>query len=126
MIEIKFDPNSAGNTWEPHPYDAEIKTVEIQKANFLLIAHKNLKWHEVNYSEFPESGIFGLDQKFFSKFDVEYTASIDDKQLILMANIYFGFPDPPQWRLAYSVIGEERWHECGYFADIPQNWTLGE
>jgi hypothetical protein len=57
---------------------------------------------------------------------VEFVASHDGEDLLLIRNIWFGFPDPPEWGLASRPNGRNdvKWMQWGYFADLPSRWIV--
>jgi hypothetical protein len=58
--------------------------------------------------------------------DVEYFATHDFEDWLLMRLVYHGFPDPPEWRLATRAAGEfgKPWNSWGYFAHLPEAWNM--
>jgi hypothetical protein len=51
---------------------------------------------------------------------------MDGEDLLLIRNIWFGFPDPPEWGLASRPTGmsDADWKHWGHFPDIPEAWVL--
>ena len=119
MNLLRYDPASADNTWEPHPVGCEKDVWEAQIERFKFIAKIPVEWTAVKGVE-P----FNLPKGAISNLDISHFATHHDKNFILMDNIWFGFPDPPRWRVAQNTPSKNlRWEECGYFSDIPEAWS---
>ncbi|WP_270728557.1 hypothetical protein [Shimia sp. Alg240-R146] len=112
--------------WEPVPWPMEVKAAEKQKKGFLKRAERAIRWNPVLWESFPAEGIFGKKRAWFQSHDIAYVASLEDEYLILMDNVYFGWPDPPRWGLASRSKAQsyDDWSHWGHFPDIPEAWEL--
>jgi hypothetical protein len=112
--------------WEPIPWNAEGPQVDEQERGFHQRALKPLVWTKVDWKNFPEEGILGQNRDWFISLDIAYVTTFDDEDLILIANTYFGWPDPPRWGLASRPSGkaEARWVPWGCFPDLPTAWSV--
>ncbi|MDX8355035.1 hypothetical protein [Cognatiyoonia sp. IB215182] len=112
--------------WEPAPWRMELKAAEKQKRGFLERAEYSIRWKPLHWESFPEEGIFGEKKAWFQSHDVAYVASLGREDLILIQNLYFGFPDPPEWGLASRPSSQSKgnWSHWGHFPDIPEAWEL--
>jgi hypothetical protein len=97
-----------------------------QEREFHRRATKEITWTKFNRSNFPDTGIFGMTLKWFSSNDIAFYASVDGEDLVLIQNIYFGFPDSPEWGLASKPSGEAKapWTRWGHFPDLPKAWSF--
>lgn len=114
--------------WEPHPWDMQGAAVDTQELGFHERAIKPISWMRVSWNEFPLSGIFGHDREWFSSNDIAFYATFDSEDLILIQNIWHGFPDPPEWGLASRPADEINvpWSHWGHFPDLPGIWEMPE
>ena len=115
--------NSASNLWEADPWDTSDEIADIQLAGFEARAIKPLAWFSIQGSGYP---VFGLDHQKLIEAGVEYYATHDGEDMLLMRLWWHGFPDPPEWRLATRPTGktDQLWTSWGYFADLPQVWKV--
>ena len=95
--------------WEPIPWELAGRKADAQERGFHERALKPLVWRRVDWKHFPPEGIFGHDRDWFVSNDIAYVASCDGEDLVLIHNIWFGFPDPPEWGLASRLTGTEEW-----------------
>ena len=114
--------NSASDGWEADPWDAPAAVADNQMAGFRERAVKSIPWTSVCGDEpLP----FAIEKQKLSEFDVEYCATHDGEDMLLMQMLWHGFPDPPEWRLATRPSGSDAsWTSWGYFAEIPRCWQL--
>lgn len=112
--------------WEPIPWDATGPLVEEQRGGFCLRSLKLIIWTKVDWQNFPKSGIFGHDRDWFISHDIAYVATFDHEDLLLIQNIWFGFPDPPEWALASRPAGDSAatWAMWGHFPLLPSLWQV--
>lgn len=101
--------------------------VRKQKANFLNCVRKSLIWQKFSFKKFERTGLWGKEASDFRQFDLEYISEDGNRKFMLMENVWFGFPDPPEWRLAFSDKSDlSEWQECGYFYNMPESWSFPE
>jgi hypothetical protein len=113
---------SASNAWEADPWDASDEIADAQLAGFLERASKPICWASIRQAG---SSVFGIEREKLTGCDVEYYATDDGEDLLLMQMAWHGFPDPPEWRLSSRPSGSENsWQSWGYFADLPKSWRL--
>jgi len=115
--------NSASNDWEADPWDASDEIADAQLAGFQLRAAKPIAWAPIRASGLS---VFGIDMQQLIGADVEFHATYDGEEMLLMQLAWHGFPDPPEWRLAtrpYDGI-DPSWSSWGYFALIPPAWKM--
>ena len=119
--------NSAGNDWEPVPWDASDKIADEQLKGYGERATKPICWLPIRDLA-DHSKLFGLEKRWFVSHDVAYFAEHDGEQLILIQLAWHGFPDPPEWGLASRAIGDETepWNHWGQFAHLPSSWSVPE
>jgi len=112
--------------WEPIPWNAKGPQVDEQERGFYQRAVKPLVWMRVPWESFPPDGIFGQDRNWFVSHDIDYVCTFDNENLVLIRNVWFGFPDPPEWGLASRPIGNEgaQWVMWGHFPDLPSAWHV--
>lgn len=112
--------------WEPTPYNLAGPEADEQELGFHARATKSIEWALVPYRVFPEGGIFEHDRAWFSEHDIECYATLDGEDLILIRNLWHGFPDPPEWGLASRPSGRSdiKWREWGYVPDLPKAWIV--
>lgn len=117
--------NSASNQWEPDPWDASDAEAASQFEGFEIRSAKPLIWFPIRSAK---GLVFGTDAQKLINADVEYFATYDDEDMILMRLAWHGFPDPPEWRLATrpSSGRQEPWKVWGYFAKLPDPWVLSD
>ena len=115
--------NSTSNEWEADPWDAPDKVADLQFAGFQDRAAKTITWASI-----LDAGhsLFGSEASDLRSLDVEFYATCDGEDMLLMRLIWHGFPDPPEWRLATrpSNSGDLPWASWGYFADLPESWQI--
>ncbi len=58
--------------------------------------------------------------------DVEFVASHGGEELLLVHNIWFGWPDPPEWGLLSrpSPGTGNPWQHWGHFSALPEDWVI--
>jgi hypothetical protein len=112
--------------WEPAPWPMDAEAADEQERGFLERANKPIRWQPIPWKAFPSEGIFGHQKEWFSSADVEFVASVDGEDLLLIRNTWFGFPDPPEWGLASRPTGSNdiAWSRWGHFPDLPIAWSL--
>jgi len=112
--------------WEPTSWPMEAKAAERQKFGFIERSKRSILWKNVPWKCFPAEGLFGKDEDWFRSHDVGYIALLEHECLILIQNLYFGFPDPPEWGLASrsNLKGSEKWTHWGYFKTLPKAWMF--
>ncbi|WP_430415621.1 hypothetical protein [Parasphingorhabdus sp.] len=112
--------------WEPVPWTMGSEAADKQEQGFHERALKQIVWQKILWDKIPESGIFGHQMNFLQSEDISYFASLDGEDLILIDNIWFGFPDPPRWGVASRPTGENGlpWQHWGHFPDLPETWQL--
>lgn len=83
-------------------------------------------WSKLDHSSFPPEGMFGADKSWFADHDVAYVARSDSEELILIHNVWFGFPDPPEWGLAVrsTRVAGAAWTHLGHFSYLPEHWAV--
>jgi hypothetical protein len=115
--------NSASNRWEPDPWDATDEVADHQLAGFEIRACRKLDWLSLDSA--PEV-LFGYERSKLRALDVEYFATANGEDMMLLHLVWHGFPDPPEWRLASRESGANglQWETWGYFAEIPELWSL--
>ena len=114
--------NSASNVWEADPWDAPDSIADAQRAGFNARAAETIGWTSVRNAG-PSA--LGIEKKKLIGADVEFYATHDGEDMLLMQLAWHGFPDPPEWRLVTrSIKGDGSWASWGYFANLPENWQL--
>ncbi|WP_267548977.1 hypothetical protein [Rhizobium rhizogenes] len=99
---------------------------DAQRRAFHERAMMPIKWQPVPWKRFPSDGIFGHQKDWFVSAEVEFIASSGGEDLLLIENVWFGWPDPPQWGLASRPSGRSdlEWERWGNFADLPTAWQV--
>lgn len=117
--------NSASNVWEADPWDASDEIAEAQLAGFQVHSEQPIVWQSIRGASSP---IFGRDAQMLIATDVEFYATHDGSDMLLMQLAWRGYPDPPEWRLATRPTGQidHEWVSWGYFAELPAAWTMPE
>ena len=117
--------NSASNDWEADPWNASDELANAQLTGFQLRATKPLVWVPIRTSG---PSIFGVDVQELISEDVEFHATHDGEDMLLMQLVWHGFPDPPEWRLATRPreSADPTWASWGYFAHLPPAWKMPE
>ena len=112
--------------WEPVPWKAVGPQADAQEMGFHQRAMKPLVWTKVDWSNFPDEGIFGKSRDYLLERDVAYVTTFDGEDLVLTQGLWHGFPDPPEWGLLSRVAGEEsaKWEHWGHFPVLPVAWRL--
>jgi len=112
--------------WESVPWKLSGTAENEQEQGFHERTLKNIVWQNIDWNNFPEAGIFGRFTPWLQERDVSYFATHDDEQLLLIDNIWNGWPDPPRWGLVSQPIGVEDapWQHWGHFPDLPKAWRL--
>ncbi|BBF71065.1 hypothetical protein [Sphingomonas bisphenolicum] len=111
--------------WEPIPYTLTGAEADEQELGFHERALKAIDWTRLPWKRFPSEGIFGKDKEWFEFVDAEFYAVVDGEDLILIQNIWHGFPDPPEWGLATKPMGQDvAWSRWGHFPDLPASWRV--
>lgn len=112
--------------WEPMPRDLSGEAADTQEQGFHRRAMKPIAWHEVPRKAFPPKGIFGHARDWFISAEVDFFASFDGEDLLLLRSTWHGFPDPPEWGLASRQCGrvDVPWTMWGRFPDLPVGWSV--
>ena len=112
--------------WEPIPYDLTGQAADEQERGFHERASKPIVWQRVPFKAFPDEGVFGHELHWFSENEIEYYASFDTEDLVLVRNPWHGFPDPPEWGLASRPAGTRvvKWAMWGHVPELPKAWTV--
>lgn len=112
--------------WEPVPWHATGPQVDAQERGFHHRALMSLNWTKVDWNAFPKEGLLGRDRDWFVRNDIEYIATSEEEDLVLIRNTWSGFPDPPEWGLASRPKGNDaaQWESWGRFPRLPEAWTV--
>lgn len=112
--------------WEPMPWDLAGEAVDEQERGFHARALKPISWTKVPWNDFPPGGLFGHSREYFVSNDVEFFASFEGEDLLLLQHVWNGFPDPPEWGLVSRPSGEHAapWQGWGHVPDLPTAWTV--
>ena len=94
--------NSASNAWEADPSDTSDAIADAQLAGFRERAVKLVDWTSIRK---PVRSVFGIESAKLIGGDVEFYATHDGEDMLLMQLAWHGFPDPPTWRLATRPSG---------------------
>ena len=114
--------NSASNSWEADPWNASDEIADAQLAGFRERVSKPVDWTSIRKGKGP---IFGIARAKLICGDVEFYATHDGEDMLLMQLAWHGFPDPPEWRLATRPSESSGpWASWGYFEDLPENWRI--
>ncbi len=114
--------NSASNAWEADPWDASDEIADAQLAGFHERAAKPIDWTSIRKND---DSIFGIASAELSGADVEYYATHDGEEMLLMQLAWHGFPDPPEWRLVTRPSDRaDLWVSWGHFEDLPEKWKI--
>jgi hypothetical protein len=118
--------NSAGNFWEADPWDASDAIADQQLAGFKERSNLPLEWAKLSAMQLIDAKLFGMELGWHSELDVEFCAVFNGEDFVLMQQLWHGFPDPPEWRLASRPSGQPDlpWESWGYFADPPKAWLF--
>ena len=111
--------------WEPIPYDMKGPAADEQELGFHQRAIKSIGWKLIPFEAFPTDGIFGHDRGWFIKNEIECYATFEGEDLLLIRNLWHGFPDPPEWGLA-SRPSEKvvPWSMWGHVPSLPKAWIV--
>lgn len=112
--------------WEPVPFTLCGKAADRQEAGFHRFAQMAIHWSRIDYADFPETGLFGHDRAWFADRDVSHVATLGDEALLLIDNVWFGWPDPPRWGLVSRDRDGTKWQHWGHFPDLPASWQVPE
>lgn len=111
--------------WEPFPYTLTGDVADEQEEGFHARAQTSIEWKRIPWKDLPDDGIFGKDKDWLSSVDAEYFASTDKEDLLLIQNVWHGFPDPPEWGLISKPGGQDvAWTHWGHFPDLPAPWLV--
>lgn len=111
--------------WEPVPYTLTGQPADDQERGFDQRAQKTILWQRFPWQDFPKDGVFGEGKDWLRSIDAEYCVTVDGEDLILIRNVWFGFPDPPEWGLISRPRGStHKWAHWGHFPNLPLAWTL--
>ena len=114
--------NSASNRWEADPWDASDEVAEVQLAGFHERLARAIDWTSILEVDRSFSGV---DVQTLRGADVQFCATHDGEDMLLMQLFWHGFPDPPEWRLmTRPTESRSQWMSWGYFADLPENWRF--
>jgi len=118
--------NAVDPAWEPIPWDAPEETVESMYEGYAERSGRAINWRTVPLLDFPEEGLFDQDRQWFIDHEIAFFVSSEGEDLLLIDNIWFGWPDPPRWGLASRPSGRPdlTWRMWGHFPDLPPTWTL--
>lgn len=121
-----YNRDEVAPEWEPASYPMAAKAADEQERGFHERASKPIKWQPLVWDDFPADGIFGHPKEWFTSADVEFVASLEGEDLLLIHNVWFGFPDPPEWGLASRPSGQwdVKWRRWGNFAYLPVVWDV--
>lgn len=114
--------------WEPFPHNAGWRAMLRQRRGFKERLRWPLVWTKIDWSDFPEGGVFGHDRAWCMEHEVYATCTHAGEDLVLVNLAWAGWPDPPEWGL-WSRAGNDRsaqWRPWGHFALIPDAWTVPE
>lgn len=113
--------------WEPDPWTMADEAADAQERGFHERALKPIQWRLVPWQAFPPEGIFGHDRRWFASLDVECVATFDGEDLLLIRNVWCGWPDPPEWGLQSRPSGGDlEWQRWGHVPHPPSTWILPE
>lgn len=112
--------------WEPVPWTLRGSEADEQERGFHQRATKTIIWRGVSLHEFPAAGIFGESRDWFSRNEINFIATLDGEDLVLIQEAWFGFPDPPEWGLATRPTGQhdKSWQAWGHFSRLPARWIV--
>jgi hypothetical protein len=112
--------------WEPAPWPMDASAADEQEQGFHLRALKSINWQPIPWTSFPLEGLFGHTTDWFSSIDAAFYAKHDGEDLILIDNVWNGWPDPPRWGLASRPSGQngQPWSRWGHFQEIPSAWVV--
>lgn len=114
--------NSTMNSWEANPWDASDAIADVQLAGFRERAAKLIDWYSVRTAG---PTVFGIEITKLVSADVEFFATHDGEELLLVQLSWHGFPDPPEWGLASRYCGSSGpWQTWGYFDVLPDSWHV--
>jgi hypothetical protein len=111
--------------WEPIPWDMKGRAADVQEQGFHARAMKPIPWQQIRPDTFPSNGIFGHSHEWFMSKDVEFVATWEGEDLVLVRNIWSGFPDPPEWGLWSRREGRHDmpWSPWGHVPELPAAWN---
>lgn len=110
------------HAWEADPWDVAEAVAKAQSAGFCERAVKPIIWTPIRMAGFSA---FGIESAKLIAADVEFIATHDGEDLLLMQLAWHGFPDPPEWRLSSRPCGSTGpWQTWGYFGALPKTWQL--
>ena len=111
--------------WEPIPWDMGGDAADEQERGFHSRALQIIEWRPVPFDSFPTGGIFGHQRDWFSEHEIDFYASHDGEDLVLIRNGWNGFPDPPEWGLASRPAGRKdmKWEMRGHVPNLPETWS---
>ena len=113
---------SASNVWEADPWQTSDVVADAQLAGFRERAAKPVNWTSIRKAS---PSVFGIESDKLIGADVEFYATHDGEDMLLMQLVWHGFPDPPEWRLATRPSGGNgSWASWGYFENLPESWRL--
>ncbi|MDB5705843.1 MAG: hypothetical protein JWN66_2959 [Sphingomonas bacterium] len=112
--------------WEPAPWPMGRKAADEQERGFHERAIKPVAWQPIPWRSFPTEGLFGHDKDWFLSADVAFFASVDGEDLLLIQNLWFGWPDPPEWGLVSRPTSgsDVNWRHWGHFPEPPAAWEV--
>ncbi|MBO9711960.1 hypothetical protein [Sphingomonas sp.] len=121
-----FCKDDVDPAWEPVPWDCAEAEADRQALGFGRRAGLAIDWRRVPWSDLPPEGVFGLDRERLSRADVQYFASLAGEELLLIENVWSGWPDPPPWGLMSRQMdgAAGAWSHWGHFRDLPAAWRL--
>jgi len=114
--------------WEPIPHNAGWRVLWHQRRGFKERSRWPLVWNTIDWSTFPEEGVFGHDRAWCIEREVHATCTYAGEDLVLTNLAWAGWPDPPEWGL-WSRAENDRsaqWRPWGHFVLIPHAWSVPE
>lgn len=121
-----YNRDAVSPEWEPIPWGLAGHAADQQEREFRSRSLKEIEWQAVPYKRFPSEGIFGHQRDWFAEHEIDFYASFDGEDFVLIRNPWHGYPDPPEWALA-SRPAERRdlkWALWGHFPDLPSAWSV--
>jgi len=114
--------------WEQMPLNMKRADADTQENGFHQRAMKPIQWRPILWLDPTSDGLFGETRNWLRSLDAEYYALHDGEDLLLISNVYSGWPDPPEWGLATRPTPETPtaggWSHWGHFANLPKAWGM--
>jgi hypothetical protein len=123
-----YNRDSLNPEWEPAPWNVPEDTAAEQESGFHERATAAIVWKQVPFNNFPIEGVFGRPREWFMTHGIAYFASDAGEDLVLIQNLWHGWPDPLEWGLASRPSGsaDAEWTRWGHFDHLPACWSLPE